>query len=411
MRHSPAMKPIGVLALSLLACVATAQIAKQWTQRPSTPVNTKHCEVAPHHKIRCGPATISISECEKIGCCFDGNVCYYGRHVTLQCTQDGQMIVVISREATIPRVDLESISFITNEPGCRPVDTTSAFAIYQFPVTACGTVVTEEPGLLIYENAMSAFYEVSVGSYGAITRDSRFELAVQCRYVGTSVLALIMEVDPIPEPPPVAAPGPLNVQLRLGNGKRMAKGQMDEEVVFNYFYVDSDYPVTKELREPVYVEVRILGRTDPNLVLNLRRCWATGESYPHSVPQWDLLVHGCPYRDDRYRTTLVRVDDSSGLQYPSHYRRFFFKMFTFVSTIPADPSKGGAAEQQKQLAAPTMQKIFIHCETTVCTPHAGNNCEPQCFRGKRDLAGIKQTNGQPDSTLVSSLEIRFVDPN
>ncbi|XP_057692662.1 zona pellucida sperm-binding protein 4-like isoform X2 [Corythoichthys intestinalis] len=275
MRHSPAMKPIGVLALSLLACVATAQIAKQWTQRPSTPVNTKHCEVAPHHKIRCGPATISISECEKIGCCFDGNVCYYGRHVTLQCTQDGQMIVVISREATIPRVDLESISFITNEPGCRPVDTTSAFAIYQFPVTACGTVVTEEPGLLIYENAMSAFYEVSVGSYGAITRDSRFELAVQCRYVGTSVLALIMEVDPIPEPPPVAAPGPLNVQLRLGNGKRMAKGQMDEEVVFNYFYVDSDYPVTKELREPVYVEVRILGRTDPNLVLNLRRCWAT----------------------------------------------------------------------------------------------------------------------------------------
>lgn len=65
-----------------------------------------------------------------------------------------------------------------------------------------------------------------------------------------------------------------------------------EDVAYSSFYMDSDYPVTKVLRDPVYVEVRILERTDPNLVLTLGRCWATSSPYPHSLPQWDLLIDG-----------------------------------------------------------------------------------------------------------------------
>lgn len=65
-----------------------------------------------------------------------------------------------------------------------------------------------------------------------------------------------------------------------------------EDVAYTSFYVDSDYPVTKVLRDPVYVEVRMLERTDPNIVLTLGRCWATSDPYPHSVPQWDLLIDG-----------------------------------------------------------------------------------------------------------------------
>ncbi|XP_061532453.1 zona pellucida sperm-binding protein 4-like [Phycodurus eques] len=399
-----------VLAL-LLGCMAAAQKSTdQWPMLPFKPVDTGlSCEVQTHHKIRCGPDGISSSECQAINCCFDGNLCYYGRHVTLQCTKDAQMIVVISRDASLPRIDLASLSLISSGPGCGPVDSTSAFSIYQFPVTACGTVIMEEPGAITYENNMSASYEVNVGPYGAITRDSRFELAVQCRYVGTSVEAIVIKVDQVPEPPPVAAPGPLKVELRLGNGRRTAKGDMDYEVVFNYFYADSDYPVTKELREPVYVEVRMLGRTDPNLVLTLGRCWATAHSYPHSMPQWDLLVHGCPYVDDRYQTSLVPVDSSSGLEFPTHHRRFLFKMFTFVSTTTANPGKGGPADPEG--ITPLKGKVYIHCDTTVCMPHQGNNCEPQCYRGKRDLAGTKQTTAESDSALVSSLEIQFIDPN
>lgn len=60
---------------------------------------------------------------------------------------------------------------------------------------------------------------------------------------------------------------------------------------YTSYYSLADYPVTKVLREPVYVEVRILERTDPNIVLVLGRCWATPSSDPNSGPQWDLLVN------------------------------------------------------------------------------------------------------------------------
>ncbi|XP_077451331.1 zona pellucida sperm-binding protein 4-like [Stigmatopora argus] len=418
------MKLIALLALAF-AMAAAQKKANLWSRQTTRPTDAGlTCQVDAHHRIPCGPPGISPSQCQEIGCCFDGGDCFYGKHgrpnlfiyfsilqlqFYFQCTKDGQMIVVICKEATEPCVDLDSISLMANEPGCGAVDSTSAFTIYQFPVTACGSVVREEPGILVYENSMSAFYEVFLGAHGTITRDSRFELAIQCRYAGASVAALIWEAERLPAPPPVAAPGALNVDLRLGKGRRTVKGQMDEEVVFDYFYEESDYPVTKELREPIYVEVRIVGKNDPNLVLNLRRCWATGDSYPQSMPQWDLLLHGCPCAEGHYSTTVVPVDASSGLEYPSHHRRFFFRMFSFVSTRPADPSKGGPAQQQ--VATALRQKVFIHCETTVCIPHAGNNCEPQCFRMKRDLAGIKQTSGQSDSTLVSSLEIQFIQGN
>ena len=65
-----------------------------------------------------------------------------------------------------------------------------------------------------------------------------------------------------------------------------------EEVAFSSFYTQADYPITKVLREPVYVEVNILERSDPNLVLTLEHCWATSTHSPDSLPQWDLLVDG-----------------------------------------------------------------------------------------------------------------------
>lgn len=47
----------------------------------------------------------------------------------------------------------------------------------------------------------------------------------------------------------------------------------------------------------------------------------------------------CPYEDDRYLTTLVPVGPSYGLQYPTHYRRFVVKMFTFVDKDLLMPKK------------------------------------------------------------------------
>lgn len=64
--------------------------------------------------------------------------------VTLQCTSDGQFVVVVARDATWPHMEVDSISLLeTNDPSCTAVDFTSMFAIFQFPVTACGTTMNE----------------------------------------------------------------------------------------------------------------------------------------------------------------------------------------------------------------------------------------------------------------------------
>lgn len=63
--------------------------------------------------------------------------------VTVQCTKDGQFVVVVARDATLPNLELDSISLLgANGPHCNAIGTTSVFAIYQFKVTECGTVMT-----------------------------------------------------------------------------------------------------------------------------------------------------------------------------------------------------------------------------------------------------------------------------
>ncbi|CAM4686313.1 unnamed protein product [Leuciscus chuanchicus] len=340
-----------------------------------------------YEQIQCGPPGISGAECAAINCCFNGQQCYYGKAVTVQCIRDGQFVVVVARDVTLPRLSLDSVRLLGgSDPACSPVGSTPFFAIYQFPVTACGTSMMEDSGYVVYENRMTSSYEVGIGPLGSITRDSHFELLFQCRYSGTSVEALVVEVNTVPPPPPVAAPGPLRVELRLANGQCVTKGCAEGDEAYTSYYSDADYPVTKVLREPVYVEVHILERTDPNIVLMLGRCWATSTPSPLSLPQWDLLVDGCPYQDDRYLTTLVPVAGSSGLQFPTHYKRFVVKMFTFV-----DPAS----------LAPLQETIFIHCSTAVCHPSSGS-CEQSCTRKSECL--LKLTSGfksQFNSNLVN----------
>ncbi|KAA0720433.1 Zona pellucida sperm-binding protein 4 [Triplophysa tibetana] len=292
------------------------------------------CAVADYEQIHCGQPGISGAECEAINCCFNGLQCYYGMSVTLQCIRDGQFVLVVARDVTLPRLSLDTVRLVGgNEAPCGPVGSTPSFAIYQFPVTACGT-------------------------------------SMKCRYSATAVEALVVEVNTVPPPPPVAAPGPLRVELRLANGQCVTKGCAEGDEAYTSYYSEDEYPVTKVLREPVYVEVRILERTDPNLVLMLGHCWATSAPSHVSLPQWDLLVDACPYQDDRYLTAMVPEVGSSGLQFPTHYKRFVVKMFTFV-----DPSS----------LAPLQETIYIHCSTAVCHPASGS-CEQSCGRKTRDTA-------------------------
>ncbi|XP_037538164.1 zona pellucida sperm-binding protein 4 [Nematolebias whitei] len=353
---------------------------------PAAPLDK--CHVQEEEKIHCGSLEITAEQCEAISCCFDGRRCYYGKAVTVQCTRDGQFVVVVARDVTLPPIDVNSISLLEpSDAVCSPVDGTSAFVIFQFPVTACGTTLKDEEDYVVYENHMSSSYEVGVAQSGSITRDSHFELLFQCRYSGTTVEALVLEVNPVPPPLSVAAAGPLRVELRLGSGQCHAKGCVEEVAGFSSFYSSSDYPITKVLREPVFVDVRLLERSDPNIILNLEHCWATSTPNPEGRPQWDLLVNGCPYHDDRYQTTIVPVDESSGLEYPTHYKRFVSRMFAFVAPETLSPQK---------------ETVFFHCTTSVCHPSSTTSCEQQCHRQRR-AAVMKVPSNQ--RSMVSSGEV------
>ncbi|XP_028329063.1 zona pellucida sperm-binding protein 4-like [Gouania willdenowi] len=351
------------------------------------------CQIGENEKIRCGIPDITVEQCEKINCCYDGHQCYYGKAVTVQCTRDGQFVVVLAREATVPPIDVNAISLLgSNEAFCSPVDSTSSFVIFQFPVTSCGTVLKDEGDFVVYENHMSSSYEVGIGPRGSITRDSHFELLFQCRYSGTGVEALVLDVNDLPPPIPVAAAGPLQVDLRLGSGQCHAKGCVEEEAAYNSFYSPVDYPITRVLREPVYVEVRLLERSDPGLILNLENCWSTSSPDPQSLPQWDLLIDGCPYHDDRYLTTLVPVDSSSGLQFPNHHKRFIMRMFSFVDASDYTPQK---------------DTVFIHCSTSVCYPSSTDSCEQLCHRHRRAAATTVKKASFNSKALVSSGEVIY----
>lgn len=67
--------------------------------------------------------------------------------VTVQCTRDGQFVVVVARDVTEPMLDVDSVSLLNSDaPSCSPVGYSASFAIFQFPVTACGTAAKEVGG-------------------------------------------------------------------------------------------------------------------------------------------------------------------------------------------------------------------------------------------------------------------------
>ncbi|KAK0152329.1 Zona pellucida sperm-binding protein 1 [Merluccius polli] len=379
-------------------------------QQPNTklpqlpPAPAQNCDVAIGQRVPCGAPDISASACNAISCCFDNNGCFYGKAVTVQCTKDAHFIVVVARDATLPNIDLESIALLGSGAGCTYVDSNSAFAIFHFPVLACGSVVMEEPGVIIYENRMSSSYEVDAGLLGSVTRDSSYELLFQCRYLGTSVETLVVDVIPLQTGPlPVAAFGPIQAELRLANGKCVTKGCDEVDAAYSSFYVDSDYPVIKALREQVFIELRLLDKTDPNLVLTLGRCWTTTTPNPHNLPQWDICVDGCPYKGDRYLSSLIPVDASSGIDFPSHYRRVMFKMFTFVEQNAMTPLK---KQVEQNAMTPLKEQVYIHCSIAVCTPGPGESCQVNCpRRNKRGTSGSTVEKAQKIVVTSGLLEI------
>ncbi|XP_010566036.1 PREDICTED: zona pellucida sperm-binding protein 4 [Haliaeetus leucocephalus] len=322
-------------------------------------------------RLLCASLPISQGDCEVRGCCYDPRdrvkPCYFGNTVTAHCTPDGQFSIAVSRDVTLPPIILDSVQLTSgHSTGCVPVMKNNAFVVYQFLLSACGTTFQVTGDQAIYENELVASRDVKTGSLGSVTRDSTSRLHVHCRYSITgSFIPLSVQVFTLPMLPAVSQPDPLSLELRIAS-----------DGSYTSYY--TDYPVVKTLRDPVYAEVKILQRTDTDLVLVLHHCWATPSINPQQQLQWPVLVDGCPYAGNNYQTQLVPLSLASGLLFPSHYQCFTLYTFTFVDSISQEMLSG---------------LVFLHCSTSVCHQSVQVSCTTTCparARGKRSAVHLLQ---------------------
>ncbi|NXP44472.1 ZP1 protein, partial [Heliornis fulica] len=318
----------------------------------------EQCQVAVGRMPCVAPA--GREACTQAGCCYDDMdrvaPCYYGNTATVQCLPDGHFVLVVPRGRTTQPYNLDSVRLASTQPGCEPVRATETFVMFRFPVTQCGTTVQALEDRLIYENQLISTIDVQGSPRGSVTRDSVYILQARCIYNASDLLPLGMEVAVPPTAVPLAMLGPLGLQLRIAT---------DE--TYSSYHADGDFPLVRVLRDPVYVEVRLLHKTDPNLVLVLHQCWASPSADATAEPQWPILVDGCPFAGDNYRTQLVPVGPASPqLPFPSHYQRFAISTFTFV-----EPPTMAVLEGE----------VYISCSASVCHLAQPEPCRPSCQLG------------------------------
>ncbi|XP_041267735.1 zona pellucida sperm-binding protein 1 [Onychostruthus taczanowskii] len=298
--------------------------------------------------------------CVQAGCCYDDmdrtTPCYYGNTATVQCLLEGHFVLVVPRGMVALPYNLDSVRLASSQAGCEPRRVSEAFVMFRFPVTHCGTTVQAIEDMLIYENQLISTIDVRGSPRGSITRDSVYILRARCIYNSSDLLPLGVEVAVPPTAAPLAMLGPLGLQLRIAT---------DES--YSSYHAVGDFPLVRVLRDPIYVEVRLLQKTDPNLVLVLHHCWASPGSHATSQPQWPILVEGCPFQGDNYRTRLIPMGPASPeLPFPSHYQRFVISTFAFV-----EPPGMAVLEGE----------VYISCSASVCHLAQPEPCRPSCQLG------------------------------
>ncbi|NXS50474.1 ZP1 protein, partial [Balaeniceps rex] len=380
---------------------------------PGTQLTREQCQVAVGRMACVAPQ--GREACLQAGCCYDDMdrvaPCYYGNTATVQCLLDGHFVLVVPRGLATQPYNLDSVRLASTQAGCQPLRVTETFVMFRFPVTQCGTTVQVIEDRLIYENQLISTIDVQGSPRGSITRDSVYILQARCIYNASDLLPLRMEVAVPPTAAPLAMLGPLGLQLRIATGERPIRPvppsaaprpqpaqplALPADESYSSYHPDGDYPLVRVLRDPIYVEVRLLQKTDPNLVLVLHHCWASPSTDAGAEPQWPILVDGCPFAGDNYRTQLVPVGPASPqLPFPSHYQRFVISTFTFV-----EPPSMAVLEGE----------VYISCSASVCHLAQPEPCRPSCHlgvpsRARRSL-GDKRT-AEAAGTVTSQGRITF----
>ncbi|XP_062820328.1 zona pellucida sperm-binding protein 2 [Anolis carolinensis] len=274
------------------------------------------------------------------------------------CTQDGHMEFDVHSDSTRPALNLDTLKL--KDPSCGPVfrSPSNNMVHFRVPLNGCGTRQKFEGEKVIYENEVSALWVDLPLRW--ISRDSEFRLTVMCAY-GSDDASLNIKMSSLPPPESVVNQGPLSLILLIYPDGSYA-----------YPYSDDQYPIVKYLRQPIFLEVQVLNRNDPNIHLMLDDCWASLSVDPSSLPRWNIVVDGCDYELDNYKTVLHPVGPA--VSYANFRQRFEVKAFAFVSNGKALPSL-----------------VYFHCSVLICdrlhpdSPLCSTRC-PRPSRDRRDVA-------------------------
>uniref|UniRef100_A0A8C6JZQ3 Uncharacterized protein n=1 Tax=Melopsittacus undulatus TaxID=13146 RepID=A0A8C6JZQ3_MELUD len=284
------------------------------------------------------------------------------------CTQDGYMDFEVLADSTTPLLDLDTLKL--RDPSCRPAFKSSLNdrVWFHVPLNGCGTRYWVDGERIIYENEVRALWADHV--VHRISRDSEFRLTVLCSFRNSDA-SLAIKVDKLPSLASSVNQGPLSLVLL---------SYPDDS--YRQPYRDDQYPIVRYLRQPIFLEVQVLNRNDPNLHLVLDDCWATASQDPSSLPQWSIVVDGCEYDLDSYRTVFHPVGHS--VSYANYRQRLEVKTFAFVS---GDKTLPGL--------------VYFHCSVLICDRFQPDS--PLCMRRCPRPSRSKRGSGMPgvNSAVVS----------
>ncbi|CAM4607052.1 unnamed protein product [Lepidochelys olivacea] len=280
------------------------------------------------------------------------------------CTRDGYMDFEVQSDRTKPALDLDTIRL--RDPTCKPVFKSPSNDMVRFhvPLNRCGTRQRFEGERTTYENEVRALWADQPPR--RISRDSEFRLTVVCTYKSGDA-SLSVRISSLPPPVSSINQGPLSLILLI---------YPDDS--YMQPYSDDQYPIVKYLRQPIFLEVQVLNRNDPNIRLVLDDCWATTSQDPSSLPRWNIVVDGCDYELDNYRTAFHPV--GLAVSYPNYRQRFEVKTFAFVAGDKALTSL-----------------VYFHCSALLCdrlhpdSPLCSTQCPPSA-RNKRDVVVMQAEN-------------------
>ncbi|XP_077346388.1 zona pellucida sperm-binding protein 4-like [Lithobates pipiens] len=340
--------------------------------------------VAREDKQACAEKPVTSDACAALGCCYSPSdatlPCFFGNKLTTQCRFDGLMVIAVSSELAMPSLHLDSVRMIGLD-SCTGLttDTGNSFVVFRFPLS-CATAFQVPNGPMNYVATIEAGKQIQTWQGSSITRDSTMRVTVQCHLILTGIVPVLnLTVNTLPPPLPVSTSGPLELEMRIA-----------QDLNYASYYTDAQYPVVKVLRDPVYLEVRIIGRTDPNLVLVLNDCWATSSANPTLLPQWPILFDSCPFNGDNYMSQLIPVGTpSQAVPIPNYYQRFVVSTFTFVDSTT-------------QLALDGL--VYFHCSASVCVPSARDSCVVSCGQRRRRMAELQSLK----NTVTSQGPVAFV---